>query len=42
MILGGKGGGGLNDPKNQTLEGKNRALGGGEGQKSSEIVGHHL
>ena len=30
-------------PKNRTLEGKNRTLGGeGGGQKSSKIVGHHL
>ena len=28
--------------KNRTLEGKNRTLGGGGGQKSSKIVGHHL
>ena len=29
-------------PKNRTLEGKNWTLGGGGGQKSSKIVGHHL
>ena len=29
-------------PKNRTLEGKNRTLGGRGGQKSSKIVGHHL
>ena len=29
-------------PKNRTLEGKNRTLGGEGGQKSSKIVGHHL
>ena len=29
-------------PKNRTLEGKNRTLGGMGGQKLSKIVGHHL
>ena len=29
-------------PKNRTLEGKNRTLGGRGGQKLSKIVGHHL
>ena len=29
-------------PKNRTLEGKNRTVGGRGGQKSSKIVGHHL
>jgi hypothetical protein len=29
-------------PKDRTLEGKNRTLGGRGGQKSSKIVGHHL
>ena len=29
-------------PKNRTLEGKNRTLGGRGGQKSPKIVGHHL
>ena len=29
-------------PKNRTLEGKNRTLGGRGCQKSSKIVGHHL
>ena len=31
-----------NDPKNQTLDGKNWTLGGMGGQKLSKIVGHHL
>ena len=29
-------------PQKQTLEGKNRMLGGMDGQKSSKIVRHHL
>ena len=36
------GGGSKMTPKNRTLEGKNRTLGGRGGQKSSKIVGHHL
>ena len=40
--LRGGGGGSKMIPKNGTLEGKNRTLGGGGGQKSSKIVGHHL
>ena len=40
-ILGGEGGSKMT-PKNRTVEGKNRTLGGRGGQKSSKIVGHHL
>ena len=40
-FLGGEGGSKMT-PKNRTLEGKNRTLGGRGGQKSSKIVGHHL
>ena len=36
------GGGSKMTPKNRTLEGKNRTLGGEGGQKLSKIVGHHL
>ena len=43
MMSGFKGEGGSKmTPKNRTLEGKNRMLGGRGGQKSSKIVGHHL
>ena len=43
MISDFRGGGGSKiTPKNRTLEGKNRTLGGRGGQKSSQIVGHHL
>ena len=40
-FFGGEGGSKMT-PKNRTLEGKNRTLGGRGGQKSSKIVGHHL
>ena len=36
------GGGSKMTPKNRTLEGKNRTLGGEGGRKTAKIVGHHL